>query len=371
MDIYHHYKEILQLRSLYKHERPSIKSTDIIKDNSIIERELVRMKLYNTILEWLKKWLQPYLKNQATNKEKWTDKNINQMLLRYVLNKIITRTNDDDPIFVYKPSPLVEEQLKRDSEFTGIKFNHTELMTQLDNLFKKAYDDLQVTTIPTDESVLIDNGYLVYKGHRYEDWSKLGELNPKYVSYAVALNIRYTYIHLENHNLAREYEKMGFKKDDACEAFASAFNHYFNSYCSAFPDLEKPFGSIGSFFNQTINTWNKYIIFVNPPFDEILMDTVFQKVIEFLEEANNSRISSPINNDGVLLPNDHHYIITVPNWTDWKGLNNFKDNDWTYMTAIYMKGELPFINYMEKVPRIIAPVDIAELFCKSPKGLTL
>jgi hypothetical protein len=371
MDIYHHYKEILQSRSSYKYEHSSIIPPDIDIDKYVIERELIRKDLYNKILEWLKVWMKPYIDKKNMNnktKDKLGDKNINHILLRYLLNKIITKLDDDDPVFIFKQSSIVEEQLKRDKSFLGLTFNHIELMNELDSRFADAYDKLKNTPISEDAEVILSNGILKYKGVDYEDWSKLGEIYPKYKSYAVALNIRYTYIHLENHNLAREYKEMGFEKEDACEAFASAFNHYFNTFCSAFPDLEKPYGSIGSFFNQDLDNWNKYIIFVNPPFDEILMDTVFDKIIKFLEEANNRRIADQSNTDGTLLPYDHHYIITVPNWTDWKGLNNFKDNLWTYMTAIYMKGEMPFINYMEKEPRRIMPVDVAELFCKSYKG---
>jgi len=33
------------------------------------------------------------------------------------------------------------------------------------------------------------------------------------------------------------------------EMFASPFNYYFNSYCSAFYDTDYYFGSMGSFFN--------------------------------------------------------------------------------------------------------------------------
>jgi hypothetical protein len=367
MDIYHHYKEILKSRVEYKYERLSIKPPDIIKDESVIERELVRMKLYNEILTSLQIWLEPYLKNQK-GKERWTDKNVNQLLLRYILNKIITRLDNEDPIFIYRESSIAKEQLERDSKYSHLNFDYNKLAIKLDNLLKNAYDSLKSFNIPKDESVSLDNGILMYKGVQYEDWSKLGEMNPQYISYAVALNIRYRYIHLENHNLAREYDKMGFQKEDACEAFASAFNHYFNTYCSAFPDLERPFGSIGSFFNQNLDSWNKYIIFVNPPFDEVLMNEVFNKILQFLEEANSRRLADPANTTTIYLPYDHHYVITVPNWTDWGGLIKFKDNNWTYMAAIYMKGELPFIDYMNKDPRIIMPVDIAELFCKTPKG---
>ena len=53
MDIYHHYKEILKLRKDYGYERPSIQQQikDDELDEYIIERELVRQKLYNDILQ--------------------------------------------------------------------------------------------------------------------------------------------------------------------------------------------------------------------------------------------------------------------------------------------------------------------------------
>jgi len=37
----------------------------------------------------------------------------------------------------------------------------------------------------------------------------------------------------------------------------------------------------------------------------------------------------------------------------------------TYMTVIYLKGSLPFINHMDNDDKPIYPSDIVELFCKN------
>jgi len=365
MDIYHHYREILNIRKDYAFEKPSIKAQDIVKDNKIIERELIREKLYNDILLSLKNYMGPFLKNQRPN-NKWSDKEFNHLLLRFLLNKIITKTDNDDPIFIYNTSKFAENQLIMDNNYSGLNFNPTQLMSLLDNLFKSAYDTLQQTNILDDDIPTLSNNKIIYKNIEYDDIAKLAENNPEYISYALALNIRYKYIHLESHGLARQYELMGFNQEDACEGFASAFNHYFNTYCSAFPDLERPFGSIGSFFNQKLDTWNKYIVFVNPPFDQNLMDVVFDKIIHFLKDADDRRSQSNEDTTSKLMPYDHHYILTVPNWPDWKGLYDFKMNKWMYMAGIYLKGALPFINHMDTSDKPIYPSDIAELFCRNP-----
>jgi hypothetical protein len=361
MDIYHHYREILNIRKDYTFERPSITTQDIIKDNKIIERELLREKLYNNVLQSLKTHMTQY-----KSRNRWGDKEFNHLLLRYILNKIITKTDNDDPIFIYNTSKYAENQLIMDKNYSGLNFDPSKLMAFLDNLLKLAYDTLTTTNIPNDDIPTLNNNKIVYKGIEYDDISDLGKNNPNYLSYALALNIRYKYIHLESHGLAREYELMGFGKDDACEAFASAFNHYFNTYCSAFPDLERPFGSLGSFFNQNLDTWNKYIVFVNPPFDLNLMDVVFEKITHFLQEAENRRLQSNKDTTNVFMEFDHHYILTVPNWPDWEGLYNFKMNKWMYMAGIYLKGALPFINHMDNSSKQIFPSDIAELFCRNP-----
>ena len=61
------------------------------------------------------------------------------------------------------------------------------------------------------------------------------------------------------------------------EGFASPLNHWFPRFCSAFPSVDKPCGSIGSFFDVQI----KENVICNPPFEEEVMD----ECITVLENA--------------------------------------------------------------------------------------
>jgi len=185
---------------------------------------------------------------------------------------------------------------------------------------------------------------------------------------------------------------MGYIKTDGFEIFASAFNHYFDFFHSAFPDLETPFGSLGSFFStvepsllncaiKTVlssiknniytegnekdfkecfflsdlykkdknkncyyksskNRFKNKVMFVNPPFDMVLMSIVF-----FIFEYLNIKYKT---------------IFTVPNWSNFLFLERIKKHQRTKKTIIYPKGTLNFINHMNN--RKIYPCDIAEIY---------
>lgn len=79
------------------------------------------------------------------------------------------------------------------------------------------------------------------------------------------------------------------------ELFGSCLNRYFDNYCSLFYDLEKYFGSLGNFFNQT---FTEGLYFANPPFDEDIMENMAEKILSSLDNTN-----KPLG-----------FIITVPVW---------------------------------------------------------
>ena len=66
------------------------------------------------------------------------------------------------------------------------------------------------------------------------------------------LLFRYITLGSHNHQLAVIPSVMKKLKEEYklnIELFASGINHYFDNYCSLFYDIEKYFGSCGSFFN--------------------------------------------------------------------------------------------------------------------------
>lgn len=92
------------------------------------------------------------------------------------------------------------------------------------------------------------------------------------------------------------------------ECFASAINSTFDSYCSIYYDVEKYFGSCGSFFNITpiSGTYS-----FNPPYQTEIMDKGISKILINLYNAE-------INNK------DLTFIITIPIW-DNIGINIMKE----------------------------------------------
>lgn len=324
-------------------------------NEKLIETELLRKRIYEQeFIEWAKKEI-PELKY----------KEICHLLLRYLFNKIITKTEKlrpdssdldtptfekEDPIFISTRSPLAEEQLKKDLEYH--KINTKDPQKIIDELEKKF---LQSSKIMMNENVRSDRkislsqqGKIVYGNQEYNDISNLAKNNPSKIKYALALNIRYNYLKLTNHGLARVYKEMA-KPSEGCEAFASAFNHYFDSFCSAFPDLEVPFGSRGSFFSQ--KEWPISKIYMNPPFDESLMTHAMERVVSYCESIPKLE-----------------FLCTFPNWNNFPGLDIFRTCKWMKKVNEYEKGKIPFIDYMNN-GRIIYPCGIIEVIVSSSEKL--
>jgi hypothetical protein len=374
-------------------------STLSYKNNSqnnlkIIETELFRKTLYNDIIDKVSEKLKKYIEI----------KEIKHFLLRYTFNKIIERTDHDDPIFISRYSDICYLQVEKDLEFKDIQINTKEFVEYIDEQYKNAEillkNAINQNLIQNDKPISFnkETNLFTYNDKTYKNISNLGNFNnPELHCYCIALNIRYSYLHLSTHGLARDYNKMGYSKYDGFEIFASSFNHYFDLYHSAFPDLEKPFGSLGSFFSSVdqlllksaIHTvlnsikHNKYIegnekqlkengeevpyffmsdiykkntkncyykssknryknkvMFVNPPFDMVLMSIVFF-IFEFLNI-------------------EYKTIFTVPNWDNFLFLNRMKKHSRTKRTIVYPKGTLKFINHMNN--KKIYPCDIAEIY---------
>lgn len=356
--------------------------------NKIIETELYRKKLYNNIIDKISEKLKIYLEN----------KEIQHFLLRYTFNKIIERCNNEDPIFIPKYSEICYLQVEKDFEFKNIKIDVKDFVSFLDTLYEDALIKLNNSfsdnLIENDKQIIFNHetNLFTYNDKIYKNISNLANLNNiELYPYCIALNIRYSYLHLSTHGLARDYNRMGYSKSDGFEIFASSFNHYFDLYHSAFPDLEKPFGSLGSFFSsvepellkcaiQTVlnsiknndyteglekkfkdcffmsdiykknskncyyksskNRYKNKVMFVNPPFDMVLMSIVF-----FIFEHLNI---------------EYKTIFTVPNWDNFLFLKRMKKHFRTKKTIIYPKGKLRFINHMNN--KKIYPCDIAEIY---------
>lgn len=296
---------------------------------SLVESELQRKQLYTSFLEWF---------HECSGNRKFQDSS--NMLLRYRFNLLAAAK--DDPVFVTTTNGAAEAQFLKDCVYFRLRGKPATLLAKVQSRIAEAARSMLAADISPDAKVTMHGDYLHYKQLRFRDINELGKIDPVA---AVALHIRYDYLHLDNHGLARVYEG---GKDTAAEGFASAFNSYFSSYYSLFPDLEAPFGSRGNFFDA--ESFDAPIVQVNPPFDVCTCLNTVMFIFKLLEGgASNS------------------FIMTFPNWQDFPALTELKTSPWTREIREYKKGELQFINHM--TGKRIYPCGIVQVILSADKSM--
>jgi hypothetical protein len=82
------------------------------------------------------------------------------------------------------------------------------------------------------------------------------------------------------------------------EGFGSVFNRYFSNFCSMFYDIEKYFGSCGSFF--CVGVPDGVNVMLNPPYDEDLLRRMYHKAKSIY-----------LNNKKSIV------LMSVPDWKDF------------------------------------------------------
>jgi hypothetical protein len=125
--------------------------------------------------------------------------------------------------------------------------------------------------------------------------------------YLWGIIFRYQLLGSNNHQLAvlpNIMEEMNKDYKLNFECFASSINSTFPNYCSIYYDLEKYFGSVGSFYNMIpiSGTFG-----INPPYQKDIIDYSIHKLFEYLDKTNQNLT----------------FIITIPIW-DLEGKNFMK-----------------------------------------------
>jgi hypothetical protein len=141
---------------------------------------------------------------------------------------------------------------------------------------------------------------------------------------------RYQLLGSNNHQLAvlpSILEKMNKDFNLDFECFASSINSISNNYCSIYYDIERFFGSKGSFFNFTpiSGTYS-----FNPPYQSELITNGIYKLFKYLDYSYaNKKILN--------------FIITIPIW-DIEGKKQMEDNNNSKINY----GEFEIINSIKK-----------------------
>ena len=159
---------------------------------------------------------------------------------------------------------------------------------------------------------------------------------------------RYQLLSSNNNQLAvleNILEKMKIDFNLSHECFASAINGTLSSYCSIYYDVERYFGSIGSYFNVILQ---KGTFSFNPPYQYDIINNGIKRMIEFLDNTSdelNFIITIPIwdlegkkimadnlmeNNNTLIKYNDFNTINMIKNSKYFKGLRMISKDEFTY-----------------------------------------
>jgi hypothetical protein len=301
---------------------------------SLVERELFRAALYAHLLRNVGEIL--------TRFKRVGDKEVSQLVLRYIFNKIPARKDEgeDDPVFITTPAPAAATQVERDLQHLGItpsQLSSRDLVQVIEYRFARAAAAMRSTTFKADEPVVLETAasipLLRYKGITYTDYAQLGKRHPDQLHHVLALGIRYTYLQLVNQGLACDYARDGYVAGAAVEAFASTFNHFFDTYYSAFPDLD-------------------------PPFDETVMERAVEQVLAMLAATTASTR---------LL----RARVILPAWKDLAALTRLTASPLVTSCVLHKKGTFAFVNHMlprasaTARPKQIFPCDLYEIWLAS------
>ena len=123
------------------------------------------------------------------------------------------------------------------------------------------------------------------------------------------------------------------------ECFGSVFNRYYDHFCSLFYDLEKYFGSLGSFMSLKVISG---FYMANPPYDENLLKKMYKRVKKNIKSDNQVC-----------------FIMSIPKWDDYD-LEKIIDQDNLYDIK-KIKHE-KFRRDMDKKQEILIPPYISYVF---------
>lgn len=146
----------------------------------------------------------------------------------------------------------------------------------------------------------------------------------------ICLIIRYNTLESYNQQLAVYpdfYNLIQKKYNIQTELFASSLNFSFPKYCSLYYDLEKYFGSQGTFDEYKFVEGKEDFYVANPPFDETIMTNMSIKLITNLRKAQKSL----------------NFFITIPVWDE--------DNKYGKYMALDLLKQSPYISFITKLEK--------------------
>ena len=264
--------------------------------------------------------------------------------------------NHSDPIFstdVMDINSRFNIQLKHELlAKSGIPIINIDLLiNEVINIVAEYLDLIKKDFISKDNKFIIDGGYFEYKDYnRQITPERMKLLKTLGTDYEIArMLLRYSSIlpGSQHWNMPLETFKTYYERGIRIEGFASPVNAQLIvidsncKFCSLFPDVDRPFGSIGNFF--TTNFTGKSVS-VGPPYTVELFEKISQKI-------ENECILAEDSNKKVL------FYTTFSAWKDTEGFQNLLKSKYTHFSAI-----LPALTHFYTSSNDIKEVEIVVKF---------
>lgn len=267
-----------------------------------------------------------------------TLENIDEMILKLTSSLIKLFVDQHKLLNNYKKSNFYHDSKYKFSVYKK-KIEQERDETKYD--FYKFYIKIDFEIKDKRLSNIIDNLLIPLDEYKKLEKNYTGKKN-KFDEYIYIILFRYQLLGSNNHQLGVKNEimiNMNKNYKLSFECFASSINSTFNKYCSIYYDVERYFGSVGSFYNLVAK---RGTFGVNPPYQKDIIETALLKLIASLDEADKNK-------------NKLTFIITIPIW-DKEGKKEF-NNDLPQQNIDY--GDFEIIkkikeNKFHKITRMVS-----------------
>ena len=205
---------------------------------------------------------------------------------------------------------------------------NTNITTNEENINK---DIICSLTLKSDDYIIV----------KYRDYSKILSLKRYYQLIKnydrpypydmVRMLLRYAIFDMSNQQWSigkNLYDDISETFNISFEMFASPLNFNMNMFCSIFLDTDRMFGSLGSFYNLTVERMlNQNIkgVFFNPPYLPILMSNCTKQCINILDEMATLNV-------------DFTIVSFLPNWSDADYIRSFLTSKYVVIYKVVNKG---------------------------------
>ena len=263
----------------------------------------------------------------------------------YYFTKMINEYNEKKiTMTVEKQIAILKLISNSNKQFANIQNNlQKKLLIKDDNI----YIDTNTNITTNEENInkdiicsltLKSDDYIIVK---YRDYSKILSLKRYYQLIKnydrpypydmVRMLLRYAIFDMSNQQWSigkNLYDDISETFNISFEMFASPLNFNMNMFCSIFLDTDRMFGSLGSFYNLTVERMlNQNIkgVFFNPPYLPILMSNCTKQCINILDEMATLNV-------------DFTIVSFLPNWSDADYIRSFLASKYVVIYKVVNKG---------------------------------